>query len=223
MATGDLLRYTAEETGVYTLELRRDYNHGANVLSVLSESDAFNQQLAGEYLAPYGVSGEEANLFLQELWDNPAHVYESMLDFGLSASILAGIVNKTNYDIHKYFYNAGISYEEIIEPKPLVLAESPCSDNSQNQEMRIEDPDSVIQKEEEINHLIALNALSPYGITINDAMNYIESNLENPQHIVDVCAEFDLDTTVLSGIVGVKTALVHEFFEGAGVYYDAIC
>ncbi|MCK9172277.1 MAG: hypothetical protein M0O99_02190 [Desulfuromonas thiophila] len=196
------LQFVAEETGTYTLTLRNGMNHGRMIFGVLSNDSTYSFDQAQSFLQSYNMSVAEARAVFQQYQDDPEYILQIGTDLGFSLEVLAGIADMSMSEVHAYFSRAGVSYEALLRPAVT--------------------PEPVVPTEEEINRLFAIDALEPFGLTIGDAMAFIEQNIENPQQIVNVCDEFDLSTQVLAGIVGVKTALVHEFFDGAGISYDAI-
>lgn len=196
------LRIVAEETGVYTLTLRNGMNHGRLIFGVLSDDRADNLDQAQSFLSTYNLSVSEARAIFEQYKDDPEYILQIGTDLGFSLDVLAGIADMSISEVHSYFSRSGVYYETLLDPP--VLSEP------------------VLQAEEELNRLVAIEALNPFGVSIADAMLFIEHNIETPQQIVNVCQEFDLSTQVLAGIVGVKTAQVHEFFDGAGISYDSI-
>lgn len=69
---------------------------------------------------------------------------------------------------------------------------------------------------------LAQQYLSQYGLSVQQAYDFLLQNLESPRTIVSVCEDFGINTKMLAGIVGTTLDTVHGFFANSGVNYAGI-
>ncbi len=69
---------------------------------------------------------------------------------------------------------------------------------------------------------MAQQHLSQYGMSIQQAYDFLFQNLDSPQTIASVCEDFGVNTKMLAGIVGTSLDTVHGFFANSGVNYAGI-
>jgi len=66
--------------------------------------------------------------------------------------------------------------------------------------------------------MLAEKRLTELGFTLSQAMDFINTNVNQPQIIFDVASEYGVNTRMLSEISGYSKDVVHEYFLNAG--YD---
>lgn len=61
------------------------------------------------------------------------------------------------------------------------------------------------------------NILGKYGVTMPQARDFLNANLSNPQHILDIASQFGISFSGLGEITGFSTADVQAFFANANL------
>ncbi|MCL5797124.1 MAG: hypothetical protein M1579_06485 [Gammaproteobacteria bacterium] len=155
---------------------------------------------AREKLQSYGVTMEAAYSFVLNHLEVPTRILSVCQEFGITTSMLTEIVGSgmpgvTDTDVVAFFADLGLDATELdlpVEPDPIPEPREPESP-AVEEPVVVEAPLGTVSG--------VLNLLQGYGVSMDAASTFVQSNLQTPEVIFETSRQFSINNAMLAEIM----------------------
>lgn len=155
---------------------------------------------AREKLQSYGVTMEAAYSFVLNHLEVPTRILSVCQEFGITTSMLTEIVASgmpgvTDTDVVAFFADLGLDATELdlpVEPDPIPEPREPESP-AVEEPVVVEPPLGTVSG--------VLNLLQGYGVSMDAASTFVQSNLQTPEVIFETSRQFSINNAMLAEIM----------------------
>lgn len=155
---------------------------------------------AREKLQSYGVTMEAAYSFVLNHLEVPTRILSVCQEFGITTSMLTEIVGSgmpgvTDTDVVAFFADLGLDATELdlpVEPDPIPEPREPESP-AVEEPVVVEPPLGTVSG--------VLNLLQGYGVSMDAASTFVQSNLQTPEVIFETSRQFSINNAMLAEIM----------------------